>query len=314
MPRFVKIPVMNAAMRREKVQDISHFVFDYRERAATAQGTDPMLGTDTMGTGYVTMLRHYIQRSPGIPASLQSEADRHSERLTTILRAFNPIMRRHRAYGALDSSKLARLARPGLSAREFDFEAGRAYKHREAETRIRQIKIAVVGDFNYRARASDARYAPNMAKLIHVISQACVVAGVPCAAYGTRGHLGLKYEDRNADGSVIREGDTVSREHSVTAVLKDYGDEMNGPTFALLTDEDAFSLAYCSTLFGQGSNNGNGGIEYARAKGADFIVACGHFPRAEELALADVHMPAGAAIDATIERVAVALEKRLADA
>lgn len=316
--RFVKLPIHHPSMTREKVGDVDHFVFSYRERATTAQRPTLAGQSPTMNFTYTKLIADGMADQPGIPARLQFEAERHAEKITAILRLFTPVMRRHRPFGALDSSKLARLARPGLSEREFEFEAGRAYKRREAETRVKQIKVAVVGDFNYKARSRDAQYAPTMSALIHTLSQACVIAGVPCAAYGTRGHLGLDWADVRDHGTsaqtVIATGTRASAGHSATAVLKAYDDEMNGPTFALLSDENLFSLAYCSNDFGKGSESGNGGIEYARAKGADFVVAFGNFPRQEERALADVLLPAGTKIDAAVGAVVDALQRRLDDA
>lgn len=308
---YVNLSKPNAAMRRVKVGTVSHFVFDYRERARTALTSDG-LAAPTMDKRAVEFLSARMALQPAIPADLQMAAERHAERLTAILRAFSPVMRRHQSHGALDSSKLARLARPGLSEREFDFEAGRAYKRRVSETRVRQIKIAIVGDFNFNARQHNPSYAPTLAKLIHVLSHACTLAGIPCAAYGTRGHLGLRHQRRDTvtGRDVGLHWDAPSAEHSATAILKDYGDEMNGATFALLTNEGAFSTAYASTEMGHGSASGNGGIDFAREHGADFVVAVGKFPNSAEAARADVLEPASVALDTLIDRVCAALERR----
>jgi hypothetical protein len=275
---------IKVATRKETVQGVEHIVFSYRERAEAAQGRGEMI------EAYRRRLAPFVVRHKCIPERLQREAAPHASRLAATMSTAVVRLQRHQSHGALDSSKLARLAAPGLSQREFDGMASRAYRRRDTQTQQQRPKIGIAGDFAFNLRMSNSEYVPMLQRLILIITEACTISNLQCAAYGTRGYLAA---------------DPVK---SATAVIKDFDDELNGATYGLLATEEPFSLAFCSCTAGHGSMNGNGGVDFARAQGANFVIAIGTFP--SDGARADCVVPPSATVQQAVDIISAALEAR----
>jgi len=277
------------ATRRETVNGVEHLVFDYRERAESVQTGRGINRSDRDG------LARYVEEYPKVPDYIMAEAAPHASRMATVMQRSVPALQRHQAHGSLDTSKLARLAAPNLSAREFDSMAQRAYRRRENATRADKPRIAVAGDFAYKLRVENDAYVPMLARLVLIITEACTISGMQCAAYGTRGHI-------------IDAGHPHGNSHrSATAVIKNYDDELNGATYGLIATEAPFSVAYCSCTNGAGSMTGNGGVDFARAQGANFVIAIGNFP--DDGARADCVVPPNATVQEAVNIISDALQR-----
>jgi hypothetical protein len=137
---------------------------------------------------------------------------------------------------------------------------------------------------------SNSEYVPMLQRLILIITEACNISNLQCAAYGTRGYLGAEPTQ------------------SATAIIKDFDDELDGATYGLIATENPFSLAYCSCTPGHGSMNGNGGVDFARAQGANFVIAIGNFPNDGERA--DCVVPPDATVQQAVDIISAALEAR----
>ena len=163
---------MKAATRTEIVEGVSHTVFSYRERAEAAQGRGEMLGK------YRSQLFPYVTRHAKVPDRLQREAAPHASRLAATMSTAVVRLQRHQSSGALDSSKLARLAAPGLSQREFEGMASRAYRRRDTTTQQQRPRIGIAGDFAYDLRCSNTKYVPMLQRLILIITEACTISNL----------------------------------------------------------------------------------------------------------------------------------------
>lgn len=278
-----------AVTREETVNGVTHTVFSYRERAEAAR-----LGINI--GGHQGIIRGYTTQFAKVPDSIQREAAPHAHRLAATLSSAVIRLQGHQSHGSLDTSKLARLASPGLSAREFDGMAARAYRRRDTQTQQQRPKIGIAGDFAFDLRMANKDYVPTLGRLILIITEACLISNLQCAAYGTRGML----------KSMARGGEQADK--SATAIIKDFDDELNGATYGLIATEAPFSAAYCSCTDGAGSSNGNGGVDFARAQGANFVIAIGNFPTDGERA--DCIVPPDATVQQAVDIISAALEAR----
>lgn len=212
-----------------------------------------------------------------VPADVRDDAERHSRALVFNLSALVSRIRRDQAHGSLDSSKLARLARPGIARPEFERLAATAYRRREQRETQRRPRVAIVADMCWDLRRDIPTYNANVSRLAYVISEACKIAGMDVALYLSRGGV-YKHKDR------VPGVPSFARNGHIPAIAKDWHEEIDGPCYALFNSNDSFVSALQLSVSqakpygeGVGSKNGTGGIEFARMQGADFVIAIGNF-------------------------------------
>jgi hypothetical protein len=215
--------------------------------------------------------------NPPIPQDARDDADTYSRDLVFQLRSVVSRIERHRSHGSLDSSKLARLARPGLSRPEFERLAATAYRSRGDKAAVRRPRLAIVADMNWDIRSDNPAYTPNLARLAYVLAEACTLAGMESALFLSRGECYGPALPPSFAGS--------GRRLHIPAVAKNWHETISGIGYRMITDHNHFILALKAAMIaygrkygsGVGSRNGSGGIEFAKMQGADFVVALGTF-------------------------------------
>lgn len=249
----------------------------------------------------IARIRPILLNNPQIPADLREAAERHSRELVFSLATMTSAIKRHQAHGSLDSSKLSRLARPGISAPEFDRLTATAFKRRDSVQReTTRPRVAIVADMNQSIRESNLGYEARTGALAYVIAEAAKIAGVEVALYGSRGTTS---QIRHA--SV---GSTPERLH-VPVIIKDWQEEIGGAELALVRTPGAFPIPLRAAGCGMMSKNGTGGIEWARMQGANFVVAIGTF---FDRARPDVHLSPKLSVEAAILLIVETLTTRRA--
>jgi hypothetical protein len=233
--------------------------------------------------------RSYVTKTP-IPAGVQDEAEKYSRELVFSLNTFRSRIVRGQSHGSLDSSKLSRLASPGMSAREFDRLAATAYRRREhVQSTTMRPRIAIVGDMCEQARTAGTIYLKTLGRLAYTVAEAAKLAGVDVALYGSRGQAD---EKAHKMCRYLGMTDQAKAPH-VVVTLKDWDTDISGADYAVFTDSvPGCGMSFPVTLFqgmhlvlgradGMGSKSGAGGVEFARAQGANIVIGFGTFSRHE---------------------------------
>lgn len=221
----------------------------------------------------------------GIPAETREQAERYSRELVFTLSTFRSRVVRDRAHGALDSSKLARLASPGISRREFDRLAGSAFKHREhTKAPNTRPRVAIVADTCHDIRTAEPDYMTRVGTLAYVLGEAARIAGVDVGMFHCRGTLWEVGAGNIGKLSRATGAPFAKPLHIVTHAVE-FGAAMTPESFYIATSDPAFVQVLRATTGhynknnnGMGSRNGAGGVEYARLQGAQLVVAIGEFP------------------------------------
>ena len=235
-----------------------------------------------------------------IPADVLQQANQYAPQLVATMRANVRRMARHQSTGSLDTSKLVRLARPS-SASQFDRDASIAFRRRADLLNEVPLKLAVVADMNYEIRYANKRYVEMVTTLTFILADAAACAGLTCAAYGVRGKLGYPPADLFPNRG--------NKPCSFISVLAEYGKRVAPPVFqAHVQHQPYINIYYACTDQSTGSQNGTGGIDYARDHdGATFIVGVGNF---DDVSRPDVQLQPGTSIAAAVAKIHAALGAR----
>ena len=241
-------------------------------------------------------LRARVLKRRPIPEDVQQTAAHHAPRLSALMMQTTNRMVRHQTAGALDTTKLVRLASPS-SAAQFDRDAATAFRRRSTATAQRPLKIAIVADTNNTVRTDNPTYMPNLGKLAHILCEAAGGAGLQAACYMARGQFSASGGFANALREAGKAGPIC-----VLSRVTDYGQRITPSVFHAITDAWGFVAPFLNCIpFGGGSHNGTGGIDYAREHdSATFVVAIGTF---YDSAKADVHLSPRLSIDAMVAKV-----------
>lgn len=267
------------------------------------------------------LIRANYRTKPAIPADVRDEAAKYSRELVFSLNTFRSKIIRGQSHGSLDSSRLARLAAPGLSAREFDRLAATAYRRREhVQSATPRPRVALVGDMCDNVRvAGGPKYLKTLGRLAYTVAEAAKLSGVEVALYGSRGFNRPHGSTAAAARSMAeRLGMTDSNKAPhVVVTLKDWGTDISGGDYAVFTDSvPGCGISFPVTLFqgmnivngggpqGMGSHCGAGGIEFARAQGANFVIAFGNFSAHET---ADIKFGPAESVETVIRGIVAAL-------
>lgn len=270
-----------------------------------------MLDNEALGL-LAGSFRKHLAANQQIPADMRDAAAKHARDLNFRLKGATTRVRRHQTHGALDSSKLARLARPGISTREFERLSANAYKSRGEHAAMRWPRIAICADFNNNIRTSNPSYVPALGKLAYALAAACALADIEVAVYCSRGG-----DRAQKMASIV--GAPFGKLVHVPAVVKDFHDPFTAETFGYMSHHSGFAAGIRVPLCefpkyrgqGMGSSDGSGSLEFARLNGAEFVIGIGTF---HEAGSPDCHLSPGLSLDAMVEAVASAFERHMQQA
>lgn len=263
----------------------------------------------------------HLKADPVIPQDVRDEAAKHSRELVWSLDVFKSKIVRGQSHGSLDSSRLARLASPGIAPREFERLAMTAYRRREhVQAVTTRPRIAFVADMNNEIRSANPTYMRTLGRLAYVVGEAAKLSGVEVSMIGSRGWSNSYAEDIGTGRRLCRVvghemRPNIPRPHLAT-VVKGWNDDMTGAEYALFTDATQFaaSTMVWGTLNmatpvgtcrgGMTSDCGAGGIEFARSQGANMVIAFGKFDAAET---ADLILSPSASVETVVHDIVATL-------
>lgn len=298
-----------------------HNEIDFVKYAGLLAAGEKAFYADPVGVAYLAHERYttpFVKKgiaacaAKTIPADVLADADRYSRELVFTFQDFRSRVMRGQSHGALDSSKLARLAAPGISSREFDRLASTAFKHRHhSPSPQARPRIAIVADMNNDIRSKNPGYVAAVGRLAFVIGEAARITGVELAMFGSRGCYGSQ-----ANNWRRNRGMRPAHPLHVPMRLKAWDAQITPAQYALMTSHHGFASAIraATALVNQNDNgmessSGAGGIEFARMQGAQIVVGIGRFTNDET---PDITISPSASLDDAVRAIVDHMNRRQA--
>lgn len=309
-----------------ETDNFQHIEFKLPEFSKMARANSPeyRAGADAQGDPRWRHIRTHAKTNPVIPADVRDEAAKHSRALVFSLNTFRSKIIRGQSHGSLDSSRLARLASPQIGPREFERLAATAYRRREhVQSVTTNPRIAIVADMNNSIRVAHTDYMKKLGRLAYIVAEAAKLSGVEVALYASRGQYSFSVDSYAQNLAQAHFGKASTKRPHVVMTAKDWGTDIDGLDYAIMTDaipgcvfstpvplfQAMHQVTKSTGAVGMGSKCGAGGIEFARAQGANMVIAFGNFDATET---PDMHFEPGESVEAVISGIVAALANRKA--